>query len=575
MPASPTPVDRPVLPSRLPEGTRTGRYAIDGWVRDGGMSVVYRGHHVETRTKVAIKVIAERYATEAELVARFEREGQVMGRLAGQFGVVSVHDVGTLLDGRRYLVMEWIDGEDLEDLLDHVRNRDTRIEVPRACRITRDVARGIAAAHARQVVHRDLKPSNVMLDRRDGVERAKIVDFGVSADLGARERGEDLTRTGASLGTSGYMSPEQALGMPADPAFDVWALGVLLYELLTSARLPPALDPQRLPDVRERRPDVPDGIAQLIRACLAVDMRMRPTAAEVASRLDGVLGRLAVKGLRELPTDDRPGDVVGAIERSDSISAIMNRADGLQAPPRITPVRVAVVKATPEQVAAVVKSSAPVEEPSSRMAILVGVAALAVVFAIWATRGMWMATEAVDDSEPATKQEPAVVARADAGGTKRADEGEPSAPRVQPAEPSRVEPSEPPPVEPSQSPRVEPSEPPAEPDVDHSKRPDDGGSSKSTRPTPPEPSGPAHETARCEAQRSKAESAKASRDWDTLLARTRDASCWASSAERVLLRVTALAELGRWDECVRVGSGSSDPDVAKRTKFCRKQQEAG
>lgn len=549
MPASPTPVDRPVLPSRLPEGTRAGRHVIDGWVRDGGMSVVYRGHHVETRTKVAIKIIAERCAADPELVARFEREGQVMGRLSGQSGVVSVHDVGTLLDGRRYLVMEWIDGEDLEDLLDDLRNRDRRIEVPRACRITRDVARGIAAAHARQVVHRDLKPSNVMLDRRDGVERAKVVDFGVSADLGARERGEDLTRTGMSLGTSGYMSPEQALGLPADPAFDVWALGVLLYELLTSTRLPPALDAQGLPDVRERRSDVPDGIAQLIRACLAVDMRMRPTAAEVASRLDGVLGRLAVKGLRELPDDDRPGDVVGAIERRDSISAVMNRADGLQAPPRITPVRVAVVKATPEEVAA---RSKPSEEPSSRGAIAVGLVVLGLVFAIWATRGMWMSAEAVDEHEPPSKQEdrePVVVARADVGGTKRAAE---------------VEPLEPPPVEPSEP----------EP-VDGSKQRDDGGASKSTRPNPPEPSGPAHETSRCQEQRSNAESAKASRDWVTVLSKSRDASCWASSAERMLLRVTALAELGRWDECVRVGSGSSDPDVAKRTKFCRKQQEAG
>jgi serine/threonine-protein kinase len=574
---STTPVDLPVMPSRLHQGQRVGRHVIDGWVRDGGMAVVYRGHHVDTGAKVAIKVIAERYARDPVLTARFEREGQVMGRLASVPGVVRVHDVGTLADGRRYLVMEWIEGEDLDDLLDHLRNQDERMEIARACRLVRDVARGIAGAHARQVVHRDLKPSNVMLDRREGVERAKVVDFGVSADLGARERGEDLTTTGMALGTSGYMAPEQALGLHADPAFDVWALGVLCFELLTGDHVPPGVDAQRLHDVAERRSGVPESVAKLIRGCLAMDMRQRPTAAEVAARLDAVLGQLAVAGLRDAPGDDRPEKAAGAIEGTDPRQPRVRRGDasalGLEAPPRITPVRVA-AKAKPGAAGAVTKGVAGAEDRRARrVGIVLSVVALGLALSIAGAMALWPGADDGRAVEASVKPDrsPVIAKEPEVAPVEAEAEAEDAAAAIEPevdAEGAGV--------------AVEPGEPAAESEakaVPPERESSEGGGRPAKDPGPrksaPEASGPAHETPRCEDLRSAADAAKASRNWSAVLSRTRDASCWASKSERTLLRVTALAELGRWEECVRAGSGSADPRIATRTKFCRKQQEAG
>ena len=294
----------PLLPSArvtdeiglsLGTGAHLGRHVIDGWLREGGMAVLYRGHHIATHAKVAIKIQRPCEEDATTTAARFMREADVMGRLSSAPNVVRVLDVGSLPDGRAYLVMEWIEGENLEELLDGLRSTDSRMPIDRACRLVADVARALEAAHRVGVVHRDVKPSNVMVDRGlPDREVAKLLDFGISADLGAGARGEHLTAAGVVLGTSSHVAPEQALGLPADPGFDVYALGMVLFEAVTGHTLPPAeLAPLRLPPLRELRAGVPPALEALVLRCTSRDPSARPSAGEVVAALEGIRGERA------------------------------------------------------------------------------------------------------------------------------------------------------------------------------------------------------------------------------------------------------------------------------------------
>lgn len=278
------------LPEILPEGTVIGRHRIDARLRDGGMAIVYIGEHVETEARVGIKVLRSNYAREPEFIARFDREANVMGRLSGCPQIVSVHDVGSLSDGRRYLVMDFVRGIDLDDLLAELASNDETMSVHRACTLIRDVAAGLDAAHRKGIVHRDLKPSNIMIEqRRSGDEMAKIVDFGISADLGDRGRGQELTAAGAVIGTAEYMAPEQAAGVSGAPVTDIYTMGVVLVEMLT-LRKPPAQGwKMKTPRVADVRGDVPQSLQQLLDRMLAPDPTQRiQTAAEVRDILDGI-----------------------------------------------------------------------------------------------------------------------------------------------------------------------------------------------------------------------------------------------------------------------------------------------
>jgi serine/threonine-protein kinase len=208
--------------------TLDGRYVIETKIGEGGMGVVYAGHHAVIERRVAIKVLKAAFAQDPGQANRFLQEAKAASRI-GHPNVVDVFDFGQAPDGSAYFVMEYIEGQTLSTAM-----RNGPIGAARGATILAQLLRALQAAHDKGVIHRDLKPDNIFLTLRDGMDFVKIVDFGIAkvqAPASAR-----LTRIGAVFGTPDYMSPEQAMGKEADARADIFALGVVLYEMLTGQK---------------------------------------------------------------------------------------------------------------------------------------------------------------------------------------------------------------------------------------------------------------------------------------------------------------------------------------------------
>jgi len=204
------------------------RYRVLSRLGEGGMGTVYLCEHAVLRRRFAVKVLRADLSSDAELVDRFRNEAIAASRI-GQENVVDVVDFGAEEDGALYYVMEALEGRSLGAVI----REEGPLPVVRALDLLEQICRALAAAHARGVVHRDVKPDNVFLVRRgDGGERAKVIDFGISR-LPGTGRAERITRAGAIIGTPEYMAPEQANGGAVDHRADVYAAGVLLFEMLT------------------------------------------------------------------------------------------------------------------------------------------------------------------------------------------------------------------------------------------------------------------------------------------------------------------------------------------------------
>lgn len=200
------------------------RYHDPEEIARGAMGDIYLATDATLGRRVAVKVLAERYAADESLRRRFTREARAAARLSGEPNTVTIYDVGEHHD-RPFLVMEYLSGGTLDDVL-----RRERAQPPqRALTWLEQGARALDAAHKVGIVHRDVKPANLLLDR-DGV--VHVADFGIASAAGM----DSLTVTGTVLGTAGYLSPEQAQGERATPASDRYALGVVAFELLTGAR---------------------------------------------------------------------------------------------------------------------------------------------------------------------------------------------------------------------------------------------------------------------------------------------------------------------------------------------------
>ncbi len=209
--------------------TLTNKYKVLRQIGRGGMGVVYEAEHVELGKRVAIKLMLEKYAEDNEAITRFKREAFAASQI-GNPHIIDVSDIGTAPDGRSYVVMELLNGSPLSRVLEAGPMSPTR-----AIGIMRQVLRAVGAAHAKGIIHRDLKPDNIFLtDRGDGSDFVKLLDFGISkiVDLDAEVASTRLTSTGMVMGTPLYMAPEQAMGSPIDHHCDIYACGVILYEML-------------------------------------------------------------------------------------------------------------------------------------------------------------------------------------------------------------------------------------------------------------------------------------------------------------------------------------------------------
>lgn len=296
-----------------------GRYKILAAMASGSMGAVYKAERVPIGKLVAVKFLHASFANDAEFLARFERETRVMSKLAHP-NCVSVVDFG-VFEQAPYIVMDFVDGVTLRAILD-----DEIPAAPRALTIARQIAAGLAHAHAQGIIHRDVKPANIMISEAIGAgEVVRILDFGL-ARLRGPGGGRDPTQANTVVGTPNYMAPEQTIaGGTLDARTDIYAVGVVLFEMLTGERpftaddTPSILQMHRsetIPRLADRAPHAkfPKGLQALIDRAMAKDPDDRyQSAIELATALESLSVEITTGTVRALPPrDDSESDTAVA-----------------------------------------------------------------------------------------------------------------------------------------------------------------------------------------------------------------------------------------------------------------------
>lgn len=477
------------------------------------MGIVYLAEHVHLGRKVALKVLDETLLNQRTLRERFFAEARAASA-SGHPNIVEIFDASVLDDGRPYLAMEYLEGRDLAQAMHESRLDDLEI-----LQLMVEATRGVRAAHEVGVVHRDLKPDNIFLAGPRDAYQVKVLDFGIA--WGGFVGDTRLTKTGFAMGTPGYMAPEQSLGADPDPTLDIYALGVMMYELFTGElpfddEAPVEMLRRKLvepaPALAASRPDLHPELCALVDACLATRPEDRPaTVAELEARLEAVSSR----------SGERP---IGAAE--PAADAGKKKIGG-----RLL--------------------------AASTLAL-----ALVAVVGGWAFAGPESTSDRVESPTIAVAPEPPVQPARTVV--------------VPPAAPREAPPVEVSPVEPELEPEPKPAgdEEPRNQDGERSlKVPDSSKRSvsprrskeHSSRTTAPSSSSDVD----CERMRRAARDARVILDWKAVLDRTSEGQCWPSSAERTRLRVKAMMELERFDSCIRLGRRSSDPEVQRWVSLCK------
>ncbi len=315
-----------------------GKFRVDKVIGIGGMGVVVAAHHLQLDEKVAIKFLLPHALESEEAVARFEREARAAVKIKSEH-VARIIDVGALEDGRPYMVMEYLDGGDLDAWV----KQKGPLDVEQAVEFVLQACEAIAEAHALGIVHRDLKPANLQCVRRpDGLLSVKVLDFGISKVTGhaASALNLGITKTQSLMGSPVYMSPEQLQSSKnVDARTDIWSLGVILFELVagrppftgeTMPQLVLKVMSEPAPGLRDIRPGVPEGLERVVHRCLDKDLDKRyPNVAELASDLlpfgperarasaDRIARVIHAAGLSTtdfaLPRYDAKGEAVGTV----------------------------------------------------------------------------------------------------------------------------------------------------------------------------------------------------------------------------------------------------------------------
>ncbi len=297
--------------------TVSGRYEIEAKIGEGAMGSVYRAKHTFINKPVALKVLHPRFSADPEIVERFQREAQAAAHIEHP-NICLATDFGRLDDSAFFLVMEWLDGESLEELLE----REGRLDPDRAVKLAVQIAEALEKAHELGIVHRDLKPANIMVVDKNGREFVKVTDFGIAqVRLGDSAK---ITQAGAAYGTPTYMSPEQASGREVDGRSDLYALGVILYEMLTD-KVPFDADSIPLimakhvtdppPPMAEMAPDapIPRWLDHVVMKCMEKAPEARPqTAAELVKLLTEEPDAFA-------PTQRKPAVATALVQLSHAV----------------------------------------------------------------------------------------------------------------------------------------------------------------------------------------------------------------------------------------------------------------
>jgi serine/threonine-protein kinase len=304
-----------------------GRYFIEKVLGEGGMGAVYQAEHTHMHKRLAVKVLHPEMSRLPEVVARFEREAMAAAHIEHP-NVAAATDFGKLDDGSFFLVLEYVEGRSLREAIGA-----GRLELGRALHVARQIASALARAHALGIVHRDLKPENVMLvQREEDPDFVKVLDFGIAkVPVGSlvgenKAPGQALTQLGMVYGTPEYMAPEQALGQPVDARADLYALGVMMFEMITTAR---PFDHESkvtllgmhvtapIPRMADRAPDanVPPEVEAIVARLLAKEAGARfADAKELIEALDTVAMQLAERG--RIPDPFPPKSLVGGARAS-------------------------------------------------------------------------------------------------------------------------------------------------------------------------------------------------------------------------------------------------------------------
>src|SRR6202163_334802 len=268
----------------LTSGTRLGSYEVLSQIGAGGMGEVYQAHDTKLGRDVAIKVLPEAFAHDADRLSRFQREAKILASL-NHPNIATIHGLEQS-GGTSYLVMELVSGETLQERV----KRDGAVPIEEALDIAKQISEALEAAHEKGIIHRDLKPANVKLTPEGKV---KVLDFGLAKAFAGDTTTEDMsnsptlsmaaTMQGVILGTAAYMSPEQAKGKVVDKRTDIFAFGCVLYELLTGKQTFHGEDVTDIlaavvraePDWQALADVTPVKIRALLRRCLQKDKTLR------------------------------------------------------------------------------------------------------------------------------------------------------------------------------------------------------------------------------------------------------------------------------------------------------------
>src|SRR5436305_13403455 len=266
--------------------TLSGRYRLEARIAAGGMSTVYRALDETLERQVAVKLMNREVTSDSDQLERFRREARAVAQLSHP-RLVGVIDAGED-DGRPYIVVEYVEGETLKERI----RRQGRLRIPEAIAYAIEIAHALGTAHSRHIVHRDVKPQNVLIDEEGS---AKVTDFGIARTL----EEDGLTADGRVLGTTDYVSPEQALGQYVTGQSDLYSLGVVLYEMLTGevpfrgeSQVAVAMKHVReqIPDVQLKRPEASAALAAVVETATAKRKEDRyANDAELIADLEDVL----------------------------------------------------------------------------------------------------------------------------------------------------------------------------------------------------------------------------------------------------------------------------------------------